>query len=131
MARHLGFRNGQELRSLIDSDPEIKQTWDNARHSLFIQIRQSLHDAAEKGSGYAVRMLSQILRDEGKVSVFNSEAVTTQQLAELSGRTRQTIHQWHTRHKLPRNPDGTFNLTDFIFWFEQWILEKVRKGTVR
>lgn len=129
-ARDLRLKNGQALRDLLDSDPEALRIWDNGRHDLYVQIKRNIQSAAAKGSGYATRVLAQIMRDEGRIVTFNPEAMTTQQLVEVSGRSRQTIHRWCTKHRLPRNPDGTFNLTDFIFWLEKWTLEKARKGRV-
>lgn len=127
-ARFLGFPDGQSLRDLLDSDNEALQIWEDARQDLFVKTRQCLQVAAEKGVASAVRALVVIMRDEGQIQKFNPEAVTTNQLAELTGRSRQTIHQWHAKHGLPQNADGTFNLREFIPWLENWTVTKFRQG---
>jgi len=64
---------------------------------------------------------------EGGEEILLLNRISTNQLTEITGKSRQTIYEWGRRFNLPRNADGTFNLKDFIKWFEHFTIYKIDK----
>jgi len=132
LAKYLDFRSGQDLRDFLDNDQEALSIWQTERQKLFGQIRRGLIKAARRGNATAIRALASVLGEE-KVGSSHSDfsGVTIAELVSLTGKSRVTIHNWYTKHGLPRNLDCAFDLSEFIQWFEAFTTKKVLKGKLK
>jgi len=87
-----------------------------------------LFDEAKGGNPAAIKAIQQnFLLDEKEprcIGRSNLSHITILQLAELTGKTRQTIHNWHTKFGLPRNADKTFDLSIFLSWHKEFLHKK-------
>ena len=129
-AKKLGFANGQVLRAMIDEDQEVGDLWDQTQLEIYIEIKTAIVDAAKEGKADAVRMVEGFLLDEKEHPGFDPSRITIFQLTELTGKARQTIHEWFTKFGMPRNVDKTFDLSIFLAWYEQFLLRKESAGKV-
>jgi len=124
-AKHLGI-TGPELRVILDTDQEAQAIWAAGRRALFIQTRESLQQAAAKGSRYAQERLTDVFTNEGSQpsTPWDPQKLTVDQLAQISGRSRQTIWVWRSKNGLRQNPDGTHDLLAFVQWLERFVVAK-------
>ena len=112
------------LRQLLETDKEIADTWNQARLATTIEIKAALVSAAKDGKANAIKNVERLLVREIARSSQDFTHITIAEMVELTGKTRQTIHEWYTRYGLMRNSDKTYNLRDFLTWFEQFTLSK-------
>lgn len=133
VARLLGMADRSELQQFLNTDPEAWEIWSAGRRRLFITTRDSLTKAAAKGSRYAMGILARILEDGQRLKAIglDPDQITTQELARLAGRSRQTIYYWSSKKDLPRNQDGTYCLVGFLRWFEDFAIKKGEKQAKR
>ena len=105
--------------------------WDQTQLNVYIDIKSALIDAAKEGKADAVRAVESFLLKEKEQPGFDPSHVTTLQLTELTGKARQRIHEWHTKLGLPRNADKTFDLSIFLSWYEEFLIDRAspEKGT--
>ncbi|MBA7476234.1 hypothetical protein ES707_11616 [subsurface metagenome] len=127
-AKKLGLANGRILRTMIDEDAEVGDLWEQTQLEVYLEIKTAIIEAAKEGKADAVRAVESFLLEEKEQPVFDTSHITTLQLTELIGKTRKTIHEWHTKFGLPRNSDKTFDLSIFFAWFEEYLLKKVSVG---
>lgn len=127
-AKNLGFANGQVLRTMIDEDMEVGNLWNQANLEVRIEIKSALIEAAKEGKADAVRAVESFLQGEKERPGFDHSRITILQLTEITGKTRQTIHEWYTKFGLPRNADKTFDLGIFLAWHEEFVLKKASAG---
>jgi hypothetical protein len=126
------FQSGQDLRDFLDKDPEANELWESARVNGAIENRQSLRETANNGNVKAIELLEKWSadrqRETGEVAGENFGKVTTNQMAELFGVTRQTIYDWKTQRGLQSNIDDTYDLHTALLWFEDYVQKKVVRG---
>jgi hypothetical protein len=131
-AKKFGFANGRVLQTqtMLDEDEEVGDLWKQTQLELSIEIKSAIIDAAKEGKADAVRAVENFLLDEKEQPGTDLTRISILQLVELTGRARQTIHDWYTKFGLPRNADKTFDLSIFLAWFEEFLLKKaaVEKG---
>lgn len=127
-AKKLRLANGRVLRAMIDEDIEVGDLWEQTQLEVYIEIKTAIIEAAKEGKADAVRAVENFLLEEKESPEFDVSHTTTLQLKELIGKTRQTIHEWHTKYGLPRNADKTFDLSIFFSWYEDFLLRKISLG---
>jgi len=127
-AKKLGFANGRVLRAMIDENEEIGDLWDQTQLEVYIEIKTAIVEAAKEGKADAVRMVESFLLDKKERPEFDPARITILQLTELTGKVRQTVHEWYTKFGLPRNVDKTFKLDIFMAWYEEFLLKKAPVG---
>jgi len=126
-AKLLGFERGRELRELLDTDSEVCDLWEQTRIEAVAAAKQALAEAAKSGNQQAIKAVESFLYDEGegRAANINYSALTINQMADLFGVTRQTIHDWYSKHGLVRNAEGGINLKDAITWYGNFAKRKV------
>ena len=126
-AEKLGLANSQELYNMLDTDREVADTWGQARQEAFIKIKFALIKQANEGNQAAIRAIEPFLQDElhQRTDYFDFSYLSTNQLAQLTGKTRQTIYKWRTQHGLPTNKDNSFDLHQVLPWLEKFIIQKI------
>ena len=127
-AKKLGFASARGLQAMLDEDVEVADLWDQTQLGITLEIKQAIIEAAKEGKADAVRAVESFLLDEKERLGSDLSHITILQLTELTGRARQTIHEWYTKFGLPRNADKTFDLSIFLAWFEEFLLKKVAVG---
>ena len=115
---------GKALRELLDNDVEAADVWNQARFATMIKVKEAVVAAAIDGKPAAAKQIENLLRQEIAKPAFDFRHVNINQLTELTGKTRQTVHDWHTKYGLSRNSDKTYNLFVFFEWFEEFTLNK-------
>jgi len=125
-AKLLGFERGRELRELLDTDTEVCDLWEQTRIKAVADAKQALAKAAKSGNQQAIKAVESFLYDEGegRTANINYAALTINQMADLFGVTRQTIHDWYSKHGLIRNAEGGINLKDAIAWYSAFTKRK-------
>lgn len=118
----LDLEHGQ-LQQMIETDPEVCDTWNQTRIEFLISVKKAVGDKALEGKAGAAKLIEGMLRDVStpKADVLH---VPIDQMCELCGITRQTLHDWYKNKGLQRNSDNTFNLKSFIEWYGGFVLEK-------
>jgi len=118
-----------ELSKLLGRNGEVADLWHSKRLSLIIELKKSLVKSAMEGKAAAIKNIEKILRNELKSKHQGDyHNVTINEMIELTGRTRQTIHSWYTKYGLQRNSDKTFDLGVFIPWIEDFIAQKLNNS---
>jgi len=117
-----------KLKELLDTDLEIAGIWNEARLQTILDIKKALVDSAIAGKQIAAKQVEEILRREIAHPRIDFHHLTTQQMVDITGKARKTIHEWTTKQGLPRNSDKTHNLTEFLKWHENFIYKKVDTG---
>jgi len=127
-SKKLGFANSRVLQAMIDEDEEVGDLWDQTRLEVYIEIKSALIEAAREGRADAVRAVEGFLLEEKEsrdIGRFDPSRITILQLTELTGKSRQSIHEWYTKFGLSRNADKTFDLSIFFSWHEDFLLKRV------
>lgn len=127
-AKKLRLANGRVLRAMIEEDIEVGDLWEQTQLEIYIEIKTAIIEAAKEGKADAVRAVENFLLEEKESPEFEASHITTLQLTELIGKTRKTIHEWHTKYGLPRNADKTYDLSIFFSWYEDFLLRKISLG---
>lgn len=126
------FQTAQDLRNFLDKDREANEIWESARVNAAIDNRENLRKAAGEGNVKAIELLDKWTIDRqketGESGSANFNRISTNQMAELFGVTRQTVYEWQTQKGLMQNKDGTFDLHSALQWFEDYILKKATRG---
>ncbi len=126
------FEKGQDLRDFLDGDIEANELWETARVNGWIDNRQALQKTASDGNPKAIMLMEKWAVDrqqeKGQIGPVNFKHLGTNQMAELFGTSRQTIHEWWTQKGLPQNIDGSFDLYRAIPWYEEFVLKKSTRG---
>ena len=117
-----------KLDELLQTDPEVADIWNEARLATIIKIKTAIVDKACDGNVTAARQVETILRREVIHPTIDFTHLTTKQMVEVTGNTRQTIHDWVANRSMPRNSDKTFNLRSFIGWYEAFVFSKADGG---
>jgi hypothetical protein len=129
-AKKLGFASARDLRAVLDEDMEVADLWNQTRLAVTLELKAAVMDAAREGKADAIRAVEDMLKDEKETTGADLTRITINQLVEITGRTRQTVHDWFTKLGMPRNVDKTFNLSIFLPWFEDFLLGKTGKAEV-
>ena len=117
------------LKTMLADDREAADIWNSARLATTIEIKKALVAQAVSGKPMAARQIENILRREIARPRADFHHLSIELMVELTGKTRQTVHSWYSKHGLPRNSDKTFDLTVFLNWFEEFTLKKAGKST--
>ena len=126
-ADKLGLANAQELYDMLDTDKEMADTWGQARQEAFIKIRLALINEANGGNMAAIRAIEPYLRNElrDQTDYFDFSHISTKQLSQLMGKSRQTIYTYRIHQGLPINDDNTFDLHKVLPWIAQFTVAKL------
>ncbi len=127
-AKRLGFASARGLQAMLDEDVEVADLWDQTQLGIRLEIKTAVIEAAREGKPDAVRAVESFLLDEKERAGSDLSRITILQLTEITGRTRQTIHDWFTKFGMPRNVDKTFDLSIFLAWFEGFLLKGSAKA---
>lgn len=122
-AAHLGMA-GQTLRDLLDTDTEARGIWELERSRLRRDLADALVQRVKEGERTACRAAERFLRSEETEVGFDYRHVPMETMVSITGVTRQMIDRWTKTGGLPRNADGTFNLSEFIPWFGRYEAQK-------
>jgi hypothetical protein len=131
-AHKLGLGSGEELRQILDSDPESADIWSQTRLDTILAAREALLAAAKEGNQTAIRAVENYLREEKQAATAGLSMdlmhLSQKQLYELVGTTKVTLLEWEKKHGLPRNSDKTYDLRVFLDWYGKFCQ---RKGAVK
>jgi len=108
------------FRDQLESDPEIRDTWNSARIAAVVEIKAALVAAAQAGKAAAITPVLAALRREIARPAIDFRNLSVNQTVEATGYSRQTIHAWRTKHGAPANSDGTICLPELLAWRESW-----------
>lgn len=126
-AKQLGFTE-RAFQELLGQDEEVKDIWHQQQLQLYVTVKGRIFDLAEEGNPWAIKILDDFLQANAGLKANALEvSVTTNQLAELTGKSIRTIHNWRTKCGLPRNIDKTFDLRIFVLWYEGFLLKKASR----
>lgn len=125
-AKQLGFTE-RAFQEMLGQDEEVKDIW-HQQQQLYVTVKGRIFDLAEEGNPWAIKILDDFLQANAGLKANVLEvSVTTNQLAELTGKSIRTIHNWRTKCGLPRNIDKTFDLRIFVLWYEGFLLKKASR----
>lgn len=113
-----------QLDELLKTDPEVADIWNESRLTTIIKIKTAIVNRATDGNVTAAKQVETILRREVIHPTVDFTHLTTDQMIEITGKSRQTIHDWVAARGLGRNSDKTFNLRSFLGWYETFVLGK-------
>jgi hypothetical protein len=126
------FQSARDLRDYLDKDKEANELWESARVNGAIENRESLRRTANEGNVKAIELLEKWSVDRqketGEAGGQNFQRISTNQMAELFGVSRQTILEWNKDKGMPRNTDDSYNLHSAILWFEDYIKKLAVRG---
>jgi len=111
---------------MLQQDGEVRDLWNQSRIGTIVAIKQALVDKAKEGKQLSARQVEQLLKRELAAGHPDTSKLSTNQLADIVGKTRQTIYDWYTKHGMPRNSDETHDLRVFMVWFEKFVTDKAR-----
>jgi len=94
------------FRDQLESDREIRDTWNSARIDTIVSTKRALVAAAQDGKAAAITPVLAALRREIARPAVDFRSLSINQTVEATGYTRQTIHAWRTRHDLPAGAPG-------------------------
>jgi len=125
-ARRLEMADPDDLHRMIETDPEVRDTWRQTRQEAFIRIKLALAKTAFEGNQAAIRAVESLLRTEVELKRFpDTRKLKVADIAALTGRTRPTIYEWVNKGRLPIADDKTIDVGAFIRWFETYISETI------
>jgi hypothetical protein len=131
-----------ELASMLEADDEAREVFNNARIKTIVAVHMAQVEPLLEGKGTptgAARMMALLKREVARKGV-NFDQVSTEQLEEIFGVSRQTLHDWKKNRGMPCNMDGSFSLRACLqqtwrenddgtrsrvpCWFESMLIEK-------
>ena len=119
----LEMETGQ-LEQIFLKDFEASNTWNQARLKTLLAIKGKWLEMVGLATPSALKQLEKLMRREIAHKAVDFSRLTTAQMMELTGKTRQTIqYEWPVKQGLSRNSDGTYNLAVFLKWFEEFTLK--------
>jgi len=118
-----------ELEKILAADFEAADVWNQSLAKALNFLRGKMLEKVEDASVPALKMMYQMLRRQIVTAAIDYTHITTQQLIEITGKTRTTVHDWVMNKGCPRNSDKTFNLKTFLDWFENFTVGKVTPAT--
>jgi predicted DNA-binding transcriptional regulator AlpA len=125
----------QDLQRLISSDREVADIWYQSRHDAAIGLKNRLMRVALDGNQAAIRAIEPFLaehrplREADASSGVRLDHLAVAELAQIMGKSRQTIYDWVRKHGLPRQEDKTFDLPAVLAWWEQYIEARALQNT--
>lgn len=125
-ASHLGFSE-QGFQELLDEDIEVADIWKKEQLRLYVETRRKVFDLAQDNVTWAVKCVYDLMTmhpEAGLKANILEIGITTDQLAQLTKKSIQTIYNWINKFNLPRNANKTFDLSIFIAWYEEFLLKK-------
>ena len=117
-----------KFAEMLKTDPEVADAFHEARLQTIIKIKTAIVDRATDGNVTAARQVETILRREIVHPAIDFGHLSTDQMVAITGRSRQTVHDWVSKHGLPRNADKTFSMPVFVKWFEGFVFRKADIG---
>jgi len=126
-AKEMGV-TGPELRQLLDTDTEVADLWNENRRQLRMKLNAVMVEQAGAGKPNAMRYVENFLRSEKSPTGFDYEHVPIKVMEAITGKVRQTLAAWTRDAGLPRNPDCTYNLSEFVRWFEAATKAQAKSG---
>ena len=116
----LGLDAGQ-LDKIFLADFEASNTWNQARLKTLLAIKGKWLEMVGMASPSALKQLEKLMRREIAHREVDFTRLTTNQMMEITGKTRQTLQVEWPEKGLSRNSDGTYNLAVFLRWFEEYL----------
>jgi hypothetical protein len=116
-----------ELDNIFKTDAEAADTWNQARHNKRIEIREAIiNKAVDKLTPSALKQIDLLLQKEIVTPSADFARVSINEMCEIAGVTRMTLHTWHTQEGCPRNmgANPTFNLAAVWKWFSEYIIRR-------
>jgi hypothetical protein len=120
-AKRLELADPDELQHMIENDPEVRDTWHQARQEALIHIKLALAKTAFEGNQAAIRAVENLLHAE--MNHRTAPKLTITDIANVTGRSRHLVYNWTQRNNLPLGLDKTIELKDFLKWFETFTVE--------
>ena len=125
-ASHLGFSE-QEFQELLDNDLEVADIWKKEQLKLYVETRRQVFELAADDVSWAKKCIYDLMTkhpEAGLKANILEIGITTEQLAQLTKKSIQTIYNWIKKFNLPRQANKTFDLGTFFSWFEEFLLKK-------
>jgi len=126
-AKKLKYNNGQQLREIIDGDSELSDLWEQTNLELHFEIRSAIIEEAKQGNLKALKTVDGLLSQDEEIKSVDFSHVSVQELADLTCKSRKTIYEWFGKG-LPRNEDKTVDLSIFLTWYENYLIQRNGKG---
>jgi hypothetical protein len=113
-----------ELDKILAADTEAADVWNQAIRKTLNKLRRQMLDKVDEASVPALKIMYSMLRKQIVSAPADLTHISWQQLAEITGKTRQTLQfDWPNKYGLPRNADTTYNLRIVWEWFEKFVLD--------
>lgn len=107
------------------SDPEAADVWTRAQRNTLVELKTGILTAAKAGKAAALKSFERILQEERPAGELDIYSLSIDQMCQVAGVTRVTLHKWVSDNGLTRKGDKTFDLRVFIQWFEGFCQRKV------
>ena len=115
-----------ELETIFAADFEAAQAWNSSRHKKRMEIKRAfMNKAVETCSIPAIKQMDKLLGREIARPAVDFHQLTTSQMMEIMGVSRQTLQVNWPENGLKRNSDGTYNLMVFVRWYEDYLSKKL------
>jgi len=125
-ASHLGFSE-QKFQELLDEDLEVADIWEKEQLKLYVETRRQVFELAADDVSWAKKCIYDLMTkhpEAGLKANILEIGITTDQLAQLTKKSIQTIYNWIKKFNLPRQANKTFDLGTFFSWYEEFLLKK-------
>ena len=121
------------LEALFATDAEAAEAFNNTRIATIAFIQKSIVEKVRGGqiTVTALRQIETMLRREVAKKSADFEHIPLDTMVDLTGVSRQTIHAWWSKNGMPKNSDGTYNIKQFLPWFEKFTIEKIRPAAAK
>lgn len=129
-ASHLGFSE-QKFQELLEEDMEVADIWKSEQLKLYVETRRQVFELAQDDVPWAKKCVYDLMTNHPEAGLkanILEIGITTDQLAQLTKKSIQTIYNWINKFNLPRNANKTFDLSTFFSWYEELLLKKSSGG---
>ncbi len=129
-AGRLGFSE-QKFQEMLDEDIEVADIWKKEQLQLYVETRRQVFELAADDVPWAKKCIYDLMTmhpEAGLKANILEIGITTDQLAQLTKKSIQTIYNWINKSNLPRQANKTFDLGTFFSWYEEFLLKKSSGG---
>lgn len=110
-----------ELEAMLRADPAAAEAVRSGRLAAEEKLMRIMWDHAEKGNHTITKQLVGMYDAAQEKRGMDVKHVPVKLLARLCGRTVDQMEYLYRTYQLPKNPDGTVDLGQFMPWFERHI----------